>query len=441
MEKKVVGVARYETPFDSVRDVVELAGGLSRISKSDKVFIKPNIVFWSKSAPFPKWGVVTTSRVVMDVVKLLKDHGVDDITIGEGSVVLDPKDRETQAHAYNYLGYTYLQKEYGVRLINVFDRPFEKVDVGKGVSLNFNTDILHSDVVINLPVLKTHAQAVVSLGVKNLKGTIDINSRKKCHTVTEDRDLNFYVSTLMRSFPTMLTIIDGVYSNERGPGFDGKARRTNLLVSSWDVLSADFVGAQILGYQPDQVPHLKQAAEFSSRPTDMSDIEVQGLNIESVASFHDYTFPYTVDNTLPLPMAKMGVSGISYPKYDSSLCTYCSLLTGAVLTSVAMSWKGVPWPDVEVLTGKLMKPTPGKKSILIGKCLFEANKNNSDLKDAIFVKTCPPDPEKIVEAFVRSGVEINPYILRNLDKFPASFMKKYENNPDFDESFYQLEFR
>ncbi|MGA8833653.1 MAG: DUF362 domain-containing protein [Desulfomonilaceae bacterium] len=438
MEKHVVGISRYVAPFDSVRGVVDLAGGLSRISRSSKVFIKPNIVFWGKSIPFPKWGVITTSRVVADMVKLMVDYGLKDITIGEGTVVLDPRDKESQEDAYRYLGYRSLEKQYGIKCVNVFDRPFEKVDLGDGVTLNFNSDIVNSDVVINLPVLKTHAQTVVSLGVKNLKGTIDITSRKKCHNVDGDRDLHFYVSRLMNKFPKMLTVIDGIYSNERGPAFDGKARRSNLLVASWDVLSADFVGSTILGHSPKQVPHLVHAANHYSRPMDLSDIEIQGLDLESVISFHDHTFPYTEDNSLPLPMAKMGIAGITYPKYDSSLCTYCSLLTGAVLTSIAMSWKGAPWPNVEVLTGKLMKPTPGKKSVLIGKCLFEANKGNSELKDAIFIKTCPPSPEKILEALKLSGVEIIPEILMNLDKFPAMFMKKYADKPDFEESFYRI---
>ncbi|MHB8205125.1 MAG: DUF362 domain-containing protein [Desulfomonilaceae bacterium] len=438
MEKHVVGVSRYTAPGDSVREVVELAGGLGRVPKTAKVFIKPNVVFWSKSVTFPKWGVITTSRVVADVVKLLVEHGLKDITIGEGTVVLDPKDKETQEDAYRSLGYRSLEQQYGIKCVNIFDRPFEKVDLGGGLSLNFNTDILNSDLVIDLPVLKTHAQAVVSLGIKNLKGTIDINSRKKCHNVDGNRDLHFYVSKLSQKFPNLLTIIDGIYSNERGPAFDGKARRSDLLIASWDILSADFVGSTILGHSPEQVPHLVHAANYYSRPMDLSDIEIRGLELESVISFHEHTFPYTEDNSLPLSMAKMGIAGITYPKYDSSLCTYCSGLTGAVLTSIAMSWKGSPWPDVEVLTGKLMKPTPGKKSVFIGKCLFEANKGNPDLKDAIFVKTCPPDPKKIIEAFNQSGVELNPEILMNLDKFPAVFMKKYANKPEFDEFFYQI---
>ncbi|MGC8658402.1 MAG: DUF362 domain-containing protein [Desulfomonilaceae bacterium] len=438
MEKHVVGVSRYVSAVDSVQEVVKLAGGLDRVPKSAKVFIKPNIVFWSKSVPFPKWGVITTSRVVSDVVKLLVEHGISDITIGEGTVVLDPKDKETQDDAYQKLGYRLLEKEYGVKCVNVFDRPFEKVDLGDNVSLNFNKDILDSDLVVDLPVLKTHAQTVVSLGIKNLKGTIDIKSRKKCHNVDQGRDLNFYVSKLCNNFPNILTIIDGIYSNERGPAFDGKARRTDLLIASWDVLSADFVGSTILGYSPDQVPHLVHAARHRSRSTNMRDIEVRGLELESVSSFHNHSFPYTEDNSLPLPMAKMGISGIAYPKYDSSLCTYCSLLTGAVLASIAMSWKGTPWPDVEVLTGKLMKPTPGKKSVLIGKCLFDAHKGNPDLQDVIFVKTCPPDPKKIIEALNQCGVALEPSILSNLDQFPGFFMKKYTGKPEFDESFYKM---
>jgi uncharacterized protein (DUF362 family) len=34
--------------------------------------------------------------------------------------------------------------------------------------------------------------------------------------------------------PPIFTLIDGIFSNERGPGPDGKLRRTNLLVASAD---------------------------------------------------------------------------------------------------------------------------------------------------------------------------------------------------------------
>ncbi len=254
--KSLVSIVKYEKPLESVRKAVELCRGLEHMPRGARVFIKPNIVFWTRFVPFPKWGVITTSRVVEDVVVLLKERGVQDITIGEGTVTSRPEDKETPSHAFETLGYTKLAQRYGVRVLNVFERPFKRVDLGAGVVLNYNQDILESDFVVNLPVLKTHAQAVVSLGIKNLKGMIDINSRKKCHGADPVKDLHYMIARLANKIPPSLTILDGIYTNERGPSFDGRIRRMNVLVASADVLSADMVGAMVLGYQPSEVPHL-----------------------------------------------------------------------------------------------------------------------------------------------------------------------------------------
>ncbi|RLB21759.1 MAG: DUF362 domain-containing protein, partial [Deltaproteobacteria bacterium] len=321
MNKSIVSIVHYESPLESVRKAVELSHGLDHLPANAKVFIKPNIVFWTKEVPFPKWGVITTSRVVEDMVVLLKERGIDDITIGEGMVTNTPRDRETPAHAFETLGYNVLKKRYGVKYINAFERPFDKLDLDTGVLFNFNTDILHSDFVVNLPVLKTHNQAKVSLGIKNLKGMIDINSRKKSHSADQKKDLNYHIARLANKMPPMFTLLDGIYTNERGPSFDGRIRRSNILVASADVLSADMVGAKVLGYEPSDVPHLVHAAQYRQRPLDLSDIEVVGERIEDVASFHEYDFPYVENNTLRRSLARMGIKGLSYPKYDLSMCT------------------------------------------------------------------------------------------------------------------------
>lgn len=440
MNKPKVAIVRYEKPRESVRKAVNLCDGLDRLPPGAGVFLKPNIVFWTRSVEFPKWGVLTTSRVVHDLVHLLKERGIEHITIGEGTVVYDPKDVGTAAHAFESLGYGSLEKRYGVKFVNVFERPFEKVDVGDGVVLNFNTDIVHSDFVVNVPVLKTHAQTVVSLGIKNIKGTIDINSRKKCHSPDPEKDLHYMISKLANKLPPSLTIVDGIFSNERGPAFDGRIRRSDLLVASADMLSADKVGAKILGYEASDVPHLVHAARSQGRTCDLSDLEIVGESIDDVSMHLGYTFDYNEAGTLPQPLEKMGIKGLSYPKYDLSMCTYCSMLTGTVLTAVAHAWKGRPWDDVEILTGKVMKPTPGRKhTILLGKCMYAANKNNPDINDMIAVKTCPPSIEGVVKALHQAGVEVNPAVFDNLDKGPALYMKRYAGKPEFDDSFYKIE--
>jgi uncharacterized protein (DUF362 family) len=439
MSDSLVSIVRYEKPLESVRRVVELSHGLDHMPPKSRVFIKPNIVFWTKAVPFPKWGVITTSRVVEDMVVLLKDRGVDDITIGEGPVLLKAKDLETPAHAFKTLGYRALRKRYGVKFINVFERPFEKVDLGEGITINFNSDILHSDFVVDLPVLKTHSQTVVSLGIKNLKGTIDIRSRKKCHNGIRGIDLHNMVSRLHRPMPPMFTLLDGIYTNERGPNVDGQIKRSNILVASKDVLSADMVGAKVLGYDATEVPHLVYAALDRGRPTDLSDVQVVGERIEAVASLHGYTWPYNDEGTLPAAMAKMGIKGLSYPKYDLSICTYCSGLTRMVLMAIAQAWEGKPWEDVEVLTGKEMKATPGhKKTILLGKCIYQANKDNPDIQEMLAIKGCPPSSNEIFKALRQAGIAVEQAFFEDMDRVPGIHMKRYEGQPEFDETFFTV---
>jgi uncharacterized protein (DUF362 family) len=439
MGKSTVAIVRYAHPLESVRKAVELSHGLDPVSSHSKVVIKPNIAYWTKAARIPKWGVITTSRVVQDMVVLLKERGVDDITIVEGIVTMDPKDRETPAHAFETLGYNRLQKRYGIKSLNTFEHPFKRVDLGHKVVLNFNVDILESDFVVNLPVLKTHNQTMVTLGIKNLKGTIDIRSRKKCHSAEPKKDLHYMVARLANKMPPMFTLLDGIYTNERGPAFDGRIRRSNILVASTDVLSVDMVGGKVLGYEPSGVPHLVHAAQDRERPMDLSDVQVVGERIEDVASFHEYDYPYVDNNTLRRSLAKRGIKGISYPKFDLSMCTYCSGLNGVMLFAIAQAWKGAPFDNVEVLTGKVMRPSPGrKKTILVGKCMYQANKDHPDIQEMIAVKGCPPSPRALVKAFHRAGIDVNPVLFEQIEMAPSFFMGKYEGKPEFDEALFKV---
>ena len=441
MKNYKVAVVRYEKPTVSVRKAVELSGGLDPMPAKARVFIKPNIVFWTRAVAFPKWGVITTSRIVEDVIILLKERGIDDITIGEGTITMSPKDTATQAHAFETLGYGVLKQKYGIKFINIFERPFEKVDLGDGVELNFNTDILNSDFVVDLPVMKAHNQTVVSLGIKNLKGTIDIPSRKRCHTMTPGKDLHFWVAKLADRMPPMLTLQDGIYTNERGPGPDGRMHRSNLLVASSDVLAADLIGAKLLGHEPQNVPHLVHAARNRKRPFDLSDIVIRGEGIEGLSKFHEYDFPYseTDDGIMPLPMARQGLKGVFYRKHDLSMCTYCSGINGVMLAAIRYAWQGEAWDEIEILTGKSMQPTPGmKKTILLGKCMYQAHKDNPDIRERIAVKGCPPSPGSMLKALHKAGIDADPGLFENIDQLPGFFLSRYKNRPEFDESFFQV---
>jgi len=447
MSKSLVSVVRYEKPGESVRKAVELAKGLDHLPNKASVYIKPNIVAWYAAGPFPKWGVITTSRVIEDVVILLKERGIDDITIGEGM---------SSEHAYTTLGYYELNKKYGVKVKNGFDSEMEEVDLGDGIALNFSANFIHSDFVITIPAMKCHNQTVVSLGIKNLKGMIDANSRKICHNADPNRDLHFHIARLADKMPPMLNVIDGIYTLEKGPSYDGRMKRSNVLVASSDVLSADMVGAKILGYNPSDVPHLVHAAKNRNRPWDLSDIEVMGEKIENVASFHKFDFEYIEDENgcMPEALHRSGVKGLYYRKFDSTMCTSCSGMNGNFLNRFRSLYNPeTPYDRVEVLSGKIMEPTPGMNyTVLFGKCQVDKNENHPDIKEAILIKGCPPQMQLMSKGLAKMGINMPEGAMgagrpSRRDQaagpppgggIPHPYMSRYEGNPEFEESFFRV---
>lgn len=440
MNRSIVSIVKYEKPFSSVKKAIELCNGLEYLPEKAKVFIKPNIVYWTMECDFPKWGMLTTTRVLEDVIVVLKEKNIDDITIGEGIVTEDPRDKETPKDAFEKLGYNALIDKYGVKVYNIFDRPFEKVQLSDKTSAKMNSDMLNSDFLVTLPVLKTHAQCVVSLGMKNLKGLISIPSRKRFHSADPGANLHYNVAQLANKAPPSLTIIDGIYSLERGPAMDGKAHRSNIIVASNDILSADLVGSNLLGIDASAVPYLVQAAKDRNRATDLKDIEIKGEKIEDMASPHEWDYTYYGDDDIPLPYQKAGIKGIKYHKYDETMCTYCSFLNGLLLMAIKTGWKGEPFDNVEILTGKIMEPTPGmNKTILVGQCQINKNKDNPNIKELIMINGCPPKKEEVKGALKSAGIRVPTYFFKNLDKGGLLFMQKYQGKPEFEEKFYRME--
>jgi Ni,Fe-hydrogenase III small subunit len=110
-----------------------------------------------------------------------------------------------------------------------------------------------------------------------------------------------------------------------------------------------------------------------------------------------------------------------------------------VLTAINIAWKGKPWDKVEILTGKTMKPTPGmNKTVLLGKCMYKANKDHPDIKEMIPVKGCPPNPEHVVKALHQAGIDVDAGLFKNMDHLPGFFMSKYKNKSEFDENFFKV---
>jgi uncharacterized protein (DUF362 family) len=428
--KPVVALKRYESSPDSLRELIELSGGFDGLNSDHRVFIKPNLMALDERYPMPLYGVFSTTRLVHDMVLLLKEFGVNDITIGEGSTRSKHLGVPTRG-IFQVLGYPAMEERYGVRLVDLFEGPFQDLDFGD-FSLEVARPILETDFLINMPVLKTHNQAVLSLGLKNLKGSLSFKSRKFCHGLGRslDRRLSFFVEKIRPA----LTVLDGIYGLERGPFFQGKAVVMKALAASRDPLAVDVAGSVLAGIQPETVPHIKEYAGRHGLSLELSDYELRGTPVNELQRPLKWDNTWREDNTGPRAWDRLGIFGISLPKYDQSLCTGCSGLYGPLLTMVMASYTGAPSSEIEILTGKMMKPSGrAGKTVLFGNCMIRENRKDPSIKESVLVKGCPPSLQSVFDALAQCGIEAREDVYAG---FRQTLVDRYRKEDGFDESFF-----
>ena len=429
--KPLVSLVQYTGSPDSLKETIELCSGFEKLDKNAGVLIKPNLVTWDNQFTIAPFGVFTTTRLVENLVIMLKDYGCKDISVGEGSVEFQ-KGTGTM-DAYTGLGYNKLIKKYGIKLVdfNVSESVIMKVQ--DGLTLHCAKEAVESDFLINFPVLKTHAQSKVSLGLKNLKGCLKTSSKKLCHHT--NLGLEYCFTFVADCVKPALTIVDGIYALERGALHFGNAFRKDVIIASRDILAADMVAAKTMGFDPQDIVHFIEYGKRNNKSLNLGDYEVVGEALADHVKPLKWDWGWTKDNTGPSIFEKFGVSGTAVPKYDETLCSGCSPFANMVNILVLSAFKGQPLPRVEILNGKKMQARPGyDKTVLLGNCIIKANKENINIRKSIKVTGCPPTPTDVIEALRDAELDINEHAYWGYLKQQG---EKYDNQDGYSWDFYK----
>jgi len=133
---------------------------------------------------------------------------------------------------------------------------------------------------INLPKLKTHCMARVTLGIKNQWGYPQHEDRGKDHNF----NLHSKLVDVFEYIQPDATIIDGTTGTIHGhyPPIafnDKQIIDFNILIGGRDTLAVDVVGARVFGMTLNEVPHLKIAHERGLGEGILSKINVIGKNL------------------------------------------------------------------------------------------------------------------------------------------------------------------
>ncbi|MEW6753652.1 MAG: DUF362 domain-containing protein [Candidatus Latescibacterota bacterium] len=158
--------------------------------------LKPNVVTadWTdaQGQVLPSHGVVTDAHFVGGIARFLQEAGYGAITIAEGGDPVAGEDGEyTMDPAFRDRGYRALADRMGLELVGLNRRVYAAQDLvwrhlgDSGVVYREIPFVrpLPGDLLINVPTLKTHNHAIVSLCAKNLQGAIAVPYRHHCEAL------------------------------------------------------------------------------------------------------------------------------------------------------------------------------------------------------------------------------------------------------------------
>lgn len=305
----------------SVREAVDLLGGISCfVRPGDQVLLKPNLL----SAHPPERRITTDPEVVRTVARMVLEAGGSPF-IGD-SPGLDPFKRVAAK-----TGMDEIAQQLGIEIVELSrptpvslrsDAVFRKLEIAY--------QALNADVVINLPKLKTHSQMLLTLGVKNLFGTIVAQRKVEWHHMAGvDRDTfgSLHLDIYLAIKPA-LNILDGVWGMEGNGPSNGKPRRLSLIAASSDAVALDVGICYLLGVPLRSFPLYRAARARGIGQTDVDQITFKG---ESPKAFEirDFRIP-RLDSLDMLPETFDWFTKrflVSKPVQQGDFCTGCGHCT------------------------------------------------------------------------------------------------------------------
>ncbi len=275
----IVSIQRCSDPHDetsiekSVQSSIDLLGGLNTlVMPGDTVLIKPNLV---DNYDY-KTGATTNPYVVRTLIRMAKQAAAKKVIVADGSRVgLDTEIVLTGT------GMRKACEEMGAEVRDLKKDPYQVAFIPNGKifrRVRMPETFFEADVLINVPVMKTHDCEPVTLGLKNMKGLIHERDKKRFHRW----GLTQCVIDLNKIALPHLTVLDGTIAMEGAGPIFGTPIHFGLIVGSFDTLAADAVAASIMGYSNEEVPYLQVAEEQGLGTADLKKIEIVGEDLGKV---------------------------------------------------------------------------------------------------------------------------------------------------------------
>lgn len=257
------------------RSAIKAMGGMSKfVKKGYKVAIKPNIG-WDKT---PEMAGNTNPKLVKEVIKQCFDAGAKEVVVFDHTC-------DDWRKCYKNSGIEEAAKEAGAKVLPAHEESYYRT-ISLPNALNLKTAkvheaILDSDVWINIPILKNHGGAKMTISMKNLMGIVwdrgyfHANNLQQC--IAD-------ISTLSKR--PVLNVVDA-YRVMKSNGPRGKSASDVVLAKglfvSQDMVAVDTAAvkffSQITDMRLEDVAHIANASKLKVGNMNLDKMKIKRIKL------------------------------------------------------------------------------------------------------------------------------------------------------------------
>jgi len=282
------------TQADRIEDAIEAALEhipLASLVEGRKVAIKPNETWASEEDTTG----ITQPDTLRAVLRAVKRHEPGALIVTGGAGAAETED------VFRIGGLIEVVRDEGAELVDHNRPPFVEVDLhykpsaevaGPQTSVMVNPRVLEYETLIALNQLKLHETATVTLALKNIAMSYpaaDYYGHPRSTRRHENQffaDMHSFIAAMAARFRIDLAITVGHPAMIGTGPLGGHAVETGLVIASTDPLAADTVGARLLGFRPQAVRHLWEAARLGVGESDLDRMRFPAMSLrEAIGAF------------------------------------------------------------------------------------------------------------------------------------------------------------
>ncbi len=252
-----VAILNVDQYSPKLENILEAALQLFPIDVAGKtVLLKPNLVDY-----LPGDAINTHPSLVLAAAECFRRLGAKSVLVAEGP----GHQRDTQL-ILSQSGYDDCLRSEKIRFVDLNHDELVRTRLQAGYSgmkqLWIPRTVLNADLVVSMPKIKAHHWSGVTLSMKNMFGIVPGMRYGWPKNILHWAGIQESILDICATVPVHFVIADGVIAMEGNGPLNGTPRQLGKIVLSNDPVAADATCARLMGFEPNRVPHIREASRF-----------------------------------------------------------------------------------------------------------------------------------------------------------------------------------